>query len=824
MRVFKFWLISLVSFIIATIINIFISSSLLNRTLAIAFCTIFSLNSTCLLNLNVVSDKAVAAISPLEKTAKIYNYLTKQELNSVENKDDTLLAFKADPPIHGDMTTTAIQGNQNLKLQWATITDEKHNLKESIYVEYKSQTELNKNAENQQNNKLKFTSKAINEIIYENLHTDLGDGIGGKPGVFTSNEFDKPWNHFDNEQLGHGSYRLIALKKVIINKIKNVQNADKEAEKGKLARQILGTAIHSLQDFYAHSNWYEMGNKKINQHLGKKLICYRPRTLPVNFFPDDLDPKEVSGTEFEVKNFDLTSDIKCALPPSCTVDACEDPIKQTSDLDPKDPKHQKWSEWVTADPNPTNITATPDSPDNEIYNSYHPGFLLPNLNKLTSGYYLGNGPIDSCKAPLGKVRHGLRFLRLGINCPTGLNKDEPDRSGHEQAKELAIVATRDYIYQILDEISSNIHAVRVLMGLPEPQEEEKENPCKSEKNKKRKECELKEGQSFGDPHLITFDGLRYSFQTVGEFTLVKSNDGKFEVQVRQTPVNSNLSLNSAVAMKLGSDRVTLYAKDLPDADTSTPLRVNNKPTTIQGDKLTLSSGGIIAKTGNTYIVDFPMGEKVVITPSSAGGNPFLNVSPFVYNQSGKYSGLLGNMNGNSNDDQEIRGGGNVLISKSTYGDVNRVLNLVGLRVPGALAGAEKLYFDQLYKQFGNSWRIKQEESLFDYPPGKTTQNYTDTSFPDQYLKLEMLSPEQVQKARKECTEAGVDQNLMEGCIFDVGFSGFSDFARTTAQINSYINIINQVFPGLNIPTVNQTVDRVINRIKPRVCLPGLGCL
>lgn len=781
---------------VATAANIFVSGSLLKRTLAIAFCTIFSLNSTCPLNLNGVSDKAVAAISPLEKTAKIYNYLPKQELNSVENKDDTLIAFKANlPEIHEEITRIAIEGKK-ASLNWlkAMNQDPRNNTADPINV-----------------NKLNFTKAAIEEIEDSNEAVDLGTAFGGNSGVILSNEFDKPWNHFDNEQFGHGSYLLIALKKAVINKIKDVKNADKEAQKGKEARKILGAALHTLQDFYAHSNWYEMGNtnRQINQNLGRKLICYQPKIIPKDFFPDDLDKKEVSGMEFEVRNFDLALDTKCALPPLCTLDGCMNPMQpqesylMPNNRDPQDPKHPKWSEWVTAG-------ATPTRP-------YDPGVLLPNLKKLTSGYYLGTGPIDSCKAPPGKVRHGF------INCSSGLNKDEKSRSGHTQAKELAIVATRDYIYQILDEVSFNIHAVRVLMGLPEPQEE-KENPCKSEKNKKRKECELKEGQSFGDPHLITFDGLRYSFQTVGEFTLAKSNDGKFEVQVRQTPVNSNLSLNSAVAMKVGSDRVALYSKDFPDADTSIPLRVNNKPTTIQGDKLTLPSGGVIAKTGNTYVVDFTTGEKVVITPTSAGGNPFLNVSPFVYNQSGKYSGLLGNINNNPNDDQETRGGGNVLISKSTYGDVNRVLNLVGLRVPGALAGAEKLYFDQLYKEFGNSWRIKQEESLFDYLPGKTTQNYTDTSFPDQYLKLEMLSAEQVQKARKECTEAGVDQNLMEGCIFDVGFSGFSDFARTTAQINSYINIINQLFPGLNIPTVNQTVDRVINRIKPRVCLPGLGCL
>jgi hypothetical protein len=155
--------------------------------------------------------------------------------------------------------------------------------------------------------------------------------------------------------------------------------------------------------------------------------------------------------------------------------------------------------------------------------------------------------------------------------------------------------------------------------------------------------------------------------------------------------------------------------------------------------------------------------------------------------------------------------------------VKQVLSFAGLRIPGTLSGAEKLYFDQLYKEFGNSWRVKQEESLFDYPAGKTTNNYADPAFPDKYLTLNMLSADQIQKAQTACTEAKVTEDLMEGCIFDVGFSGFSEFARATAEVNGYVNIVNQLFPRLNIPTTDRVVDRVIQKIKPKICVFG-ACL
>jgi len=41
---------------------------------------------------------------------------------------------------------------------------------------------------------------------------------------------------------------------------------------------------------------------------------------------------------------------------------------------------------------------------------------------------------------------------------------------------------------------------------------------------------------FGDPHFITFDGVSYSFNGQGEYTLVVSEAQRLEVQGRTTPV------------------------------------------------------------------------------------------------------------------------------------------------------------------------------------------------------------------------------------------------------------------------------------------------
>lgn len=45
---------------------------------------------------------------------------------------------------------------------------------------------------------------------------------------------------------------------------------------------------------------------------------------------------------------------------------------------------------------------------------------------------------------------------------------------------------------------------------------------------------------FGDPHFITFDGISYSFNGKGEYTLVTSAMKQLTIQGRTEPVNGEL--------------------------------------------------------------------------------------------------------------------------------------------------------------------------------------------------------------------------------------------------------------------------------------------
>lgn len=367
-------------------------------------------------------------------------------------------------------------------------------------------------------------------------------------------------------------------------------------------------------------------------------------------------------------------------------------------------------------------------------------------------------------------------------------------------------ASQDEVYQLIQ--SSFSQYDRSVLGgsllldrcVPDPDEEDDTTEVAQRKG------DLRKGSSYGDPHLVSFDNFRYSFQTVGEFILAKSVGGDFEVQTRQGPIpGRDVSLNIGAAMQVEGDRVAFYSKFFPDSDTSTPLRVNGKPTRISRRPLSLPNGGTIYKQGGSnYLVKWPSGEEVAIRFIQMSGSDYMNVTPYVLSSPpGQFTGLLGNLNNDPSDDLRTRNG-TPLLSHSSYGQVRDIVTRI-VPIPGAipLSQIENTFFNQLYKNFGNSWRISQSESLFDYASDQTTETFTDRSFPRRYKTMDMLSPQQIQQAEQTCLEAGVEPDLLEGCIFDVGFTGDRSFAQAAANalniIDQFNDFIDLIPGGLRIP-------------------------
>ncbi len=277
-------------------------------------------------------------------------------------------------------------------------------------------------------------------------------------------------------------------------------------------------------------------------------------------------------------------------------------------------------------------------------------------------------------------------------------------------------------------------------------------------------CQYFSGRSYGDPHLVSFDGARNSFQTVGEFVLTKSSNGEMEVQTRQRPMNDDFSLNTAVAMNVAGDRVCLYARDYPDGNYSTPLRIDGRAVQLNASTYFLEHGGTIKKINNEYTVFWPSGESVVVQMRNSRSSGFMNVTVNVHDCSrGNYNGLLGNADGDTRNDYSGPG----LSPRPVFASSGEADYLNRQRQAW------------MAREFAEVHRIQQMNSLFDYMAGRTTESYTDRSYPRVFRDFNDINRRQLERSRRVCEQRGIDPRDMQGCMYDNTFLGLEPSPRAT---------------------------------------------
>ncbi|XP_008304176.1 von Willebrand factor A domain-containing protein 7 [Stegastes partitus] len=90
--------------------------------------------------------------------------------------------------------------------------------------------------------------KAVGEVVKSNAAMD-----------FVSSTMSDPVYHFDSERVDSA---VVMLRQFWTQTVLSVR-----AKEYQSARRSLGQLFHSLQDFYSHSNWVEMGQRSIYLHL-----------------------------------------------------------------------------------------------------------------------------------------------------------------------------------------------------------------------------------------------------------------------------------------------------------------------------------------------------------------------------------------------------------------------------------------------------------------------------------------------------------------------------------------------------------------------------
>jgi von Willebrand factor type D domain len=294
----------------------------------------------------------------------------------------------------------------------------------------------------------------------------------------------------------------------------------------------------------------------------------------------------------------------------------------------------------------------------------------------------------------------------------------------------------------------------------------------------------------GDPHVTTFDGQRYDFQAVGEFTAVTSAAGDLTVQVRQSPFegSSSISVNSAIAVEVSGTRLGFYLEDgLVD------VHRNGQSIQIPVGRTALPNGAALVRTadpysGDNYQVEWPDGTVATVSRAAIYGLG-VTVEP-AKSRAGSLSGLLGNFDGNPQNDVADRGG-------SSFAPT----------------------FDRLYPSFADSWRVSAASSLFDYPTGESTATFTDRSLPTRPASASDLSAAQRSAALAACQAVGLsDAADLADCTLDVAVTGSAAFAIADSAVDASAS--SQPSTATSTPTPAPSAQSGVVTAQSTVTNPG----
>ncbi|HEY0586262.1 MAG TPA: S8 family serine peptidase [Pseudoduganella sp.] len=276
-----------------------------------------------------------------------------------------------------------------------------------------------------------------------------------------------------------------------------------------------------------------------------------------------------------------------------------------------------------------------------------------------------------------------------------------------------------------------------------------------------------DGSHSGDPHVATVDGVRYDFQGTGEFTALRDG-ADFEVQTRQRPVSTTapiydsysglhacVSITSAVALKLGRDRVTFQGQA-----GSTPvleMRIDGRLANLNYNKpFVLPDGGVLLQKEGRVDVVAPNGTKVTLAYSWWPEQKTWYFNTDVSNTRAA-EGLLG-----------ILGAGSWLPAMRDGSSL------------GPMPVDLQRRHDDLYGRFANGWRVDNATSLFDYYPGESESSFAYPNWPPKHgapcnaAISPVARPIPNETAERYCVGVA-DPRDMKNCIADVSATGQPGF-------------------------------------------------
>ncbi|XP_072894885.1 mucin-like protein [Hemitrygon akajei] len=298
------------------------------------------------------------------------------------------------------------------------------------------------------------------------------------------------------------------------------------------------------------------------------------------------------------------------------------------------------------------------------------------------------------------------------------------------------------------------------------------------------------GFFFGDPHVVTLDGVQYTFNGLGEFILLNVRDENdalmFSLQGRTIRAGENKTSQATIFVTLAAQGPTgtkVQWNLIEDDELS--LMINGRTVNVTENSDFINKVAVHKTSKNETVATFQDGISITVSAKMGALSFTTSLDNSLKN---KTEGLLGVWNDDKTDDFKAANG--------TY------LEFDGTNVPN-----ERIIF----LNFGLTWKTTVNNSVFTYNMaiGEGWYTFNNNSFIPKFYDelLQTSDKDKIDKANETCQ--GNDN-----CIFDV--LSTDDLSFGTATLQSMNSFAAQNSTMKNFPPNITGTSRVQTRLNEPV--------